>query len=81
MVGRMCMDQLFVDVTGVEAAPGDAATLLGCDGGEAITAEALAAQCGTITNELLSRLGPRLGLRFNPRRSNPPASNASNPLS
>jgi serine/alanine racemase len=81
MVGRMCMDQLFVDVTGAEAAPGDVATLLGRDGGEAITAEALAAQCGTITNELLSRLGPRLGLRFNPRRSNPPASSASNPLS
>ena len=61
MVGRMCMDQLLVDITNAEAAPGDAATLLGRCGGEVITAEALAAQCGTITNELLSRLGGRLG--------------------
>ena len=63
MAGRMCMDQLLVNVTGVEdAAPGDIVTLLGQDGDEAITAEALAAQCGTITNELLSRLSGRLGL-------------------
>ena len=52
-----------MNVTGVEdAAPGDIVTLLGQDGDEAITAEALAAQCGTITNELLSRLSGRLGL-------------------
>ena len=61
MVGRMCMDQLLLDVTGVpEAAPGDVATLIGADGGEHIRAEELAARCGTITNELLSRLGQRL---------------------
>ena len=63
MVGRMCMDQLLVDVTDAPAvAPGDTATLLGQDGGAAIPAEELAARCDTITNELLSRLSPRLGL-------------------
>lgn len=62
MVGRMCMDQLLADVTGLpEVCPGDVATLLGRDGGQVILAEDLAEQCGTITNELLSRLGGRLG--------------------
>lgn len=61
MVGRLCMDQLLLDVTGApEAAPGDVVTLIGADGGETIRAEELAARCGTITNELLTRLGPRL---------------------
>lgn len=61
MAGRLCMDQLLLDVTGVpEAAPGDVVTLIGTDGGEVIRAEELAVRCGTITNELLSRLGRRL---------------------
>ncbi|MBM6925377.1 serine racemase VanT catalytic subunit [Pseudoflavonifractor phocaeensis] len=61
MVGRMCMDQLLVDVTHApHAAPGDVVTLMGRDGGQVISAENLARQCGTITNELLSRLSHRL---------------------
>ena len=63
MVGRMCMDQLFLDVTEVPAVqPGDLVTLIGRDGGQEITAGEVATHCGTITNELLSRLGPRLPL-------------------
>ena len=61
MVGRMCMDQLLVDVTGLPSVtPGDAATLIGTDGQQQICAEDVARQCGTITNEILSRLGARL---------------------
>ena len=61
MAGRMCMDQLLVDVTGVEGVrPGDVATLIGRDGAESIPAEAVAAHCGTIANELLAQLGERL---------------------
>lgn len=61
MVGRACMDQLLVDVTDVpRVAPGDEVILIGRSGGEEIRAEDLARQCGTITNELLSRLGARL---------------------
>ncbi len=61
MVGRMCMDQLLADVSGLETiCPGDTVTLIGRDGGQVIGAEDLAVQCGTITNELLSRLGARL---------------------
>ena len=61
MVGRMCMDQLLVDVTAApQVGPGDVVTLIGRDGGTALRAEEVARQCGTITNELLSRLGSRL---------------------
>ncbi len=61
MVGRMCMDQLLVDVTELDTvAPGDVVTLIGRELGQEIRAEAVAEQCGTITNELLSRLGARL---------------------
>ena len=61
MVGRMCMDQLLVDVTDAPPIrPGDQATLIGRDEDEEIRAEEVAELCGTITNELLSRLGARL---------------------
>lgn len=61
MVGRMCMDQLFVDVTGLPSVhSGDIATLIGRDGSLELRVEELAQQCGTIPNELLSRLGTRL---------------------
>lgn len=69
MVGQLCMDQMLVDVTGLpEVSPGDLATLIGQDGEQTIRAETLAAQCGTIANELLSRLGPRLALTYLPGR-------------
>lgn len=61
IVGRVCMDQALVDVTALpEVRAGDEAVLIGADGGEAIAASALAEATGTITNELLSRLGGRL---------------------
>lgn len=61
MVGRLCMDQLMVDVTEAGTVqPGDIVTLIGRDGNAVIRAETVAEQCGTITNELLSRLGHRL---------------------
>ena len=63
MAGRMCMDQLLVDVSGApDVSAGDVATLIGRDGTEMIPAEELAERCGTITNEILSRLGGRLGI-------------------
>lgn len=61
IIGRICMDQLVVDVSAIEGVQaGDIATLIGRDGFEQITAEEVAEKCGTITNELLSRLGSRL---------------------
>ena len=61
MVGQMCMDQLFADITEVpNVCSGCTATLIGRDGPLEIQAEELAQRCGTITNEILSRLGSRL---------------------
>lgn len=61
VIGRICMDQTLVDISGVpQTCAGDTAVLIGVSGEEEITAEELACQCGTITNELLSRLGGRL---------------------
>lgn len=61
IVGRICMDQLAVDVTDIpDVKVGDIATLIGKDGQEEITAPEVAQRSGSITNELLSRMGPRL---------------------
>lgn len=61
IIGRICMDQLMADVTDIpDVNPGDVATLIGRDGQETISAEQVADEAGTITNELLSRLGTRL---------------------
>ena len=54
VIGRICMDQLMLDVTGVpDAAPGDTVTLLGRDGDACITADELAGWAGTISYEIL----------------------------
>ena len=61
VVGRVCMDQLMVDATDVERVlPGDVATLIGRDGKDEIRVEEVAKAAGTISNEVLSRLGRRL---------------------
>lgn len=61
MIGRICMDQLLVDVTGIaQARQGDIAVLIGTSGSETITAGDVADACGTITNEILSRIGERV---------------------
>lgn len=59
VVGRVCMDQLTVDVTDVPGVvDGDIAELIG--DASPLRAGEVAARCGTIPNELLSRLGARL---------------------
>ena len=61
IVARICMDQLCLDVTDVPGVTrGDVATFIGRDGAGQISCEEFAARCGTITNEVLSRLGKRL---------------------
>lgn len=52
VVGRVCMDQLFIDVT--DCGPVQSGDCIQLD------IAALAEASGTITNEILSRLGPRL---------------------
>ena len=61
IVARICMDQLCLDVTDIpDVRRGDIATFIGRDGGEFISCEEFASKCGTITNEVLSRMGKRL---------------------
>ena len=61
IIGRICMDYMVIDVTDIEeAGPGDIVTIIGRDGDDIIRCEDIAESCGTITNEILSRLGARL---------------------
>jgi alanine racemase len=65
LVGRICMNMAFVDVTGVpEARPGDRVTLLGRDGDESIDANELGAWAGTIGYEIVARLPESLPRRY-----------------
>lgn len=60
-IGRICMDQLMLDVTDIpEVRVGDVATFIGREGDCVIYAEELAEKAGTITNEFICRLGSRL---------------------
>lgn len=61
ILGRVCMDQMMVDVTGIpEAAEGDLVTLLGTDGEETITAEYLGDLSGRFNYELVCDLNSRV---------------------
>lgn len=63
IVGRICMDQLAVDITEIPyVRTGMVATLIGSNGDQIITAAMMAEQADTITNELLCRLGQRINI-------------------
>lgn len=63
VVGKICMDQLAVDVTDIpDVKVGITATLIGKDGNEEISAPMVADNSESITNELLSRMGQRLNI-------------------
>lgn len=64
ILGRVCMDQLMIDVSHIEGVkPGDCVTLIGRDGGEEITADELAASYGSIGYELVCGISPRVPRR------------------
>jgi alanine racemase len=59
ILGRVCMDQMMVDVTDIPSANIDSvATLIGSD--ERIRADRLAAKIGTIGYELICAVSPRI---------------------
>lgn len=60
ILGRVCMDQFMVDVTGMEVKEGEVATLIGTDGSESITVEELAELAGTFNYEFVCDLGKRI---------------------
>lgn len=60
ILGRVCMDQFMVDVTGMDVNEGDVVTLIGKDGSECITVEELAKLAGTFNYEFVCDLGKRI---------------------
>lgn len=67
ILGRICMDQMMVDVTGIPGVcPGDRVTLMGRDGPEAISVEQIAARADSFNYEFVcgvSRRVPRVYIR------------------
>ncbi|MBQ8297286.1 MAG: alanine racemase [Ruminococcus sp.] len=60
IVGRVCMDQLMIDVTDAQAESGDIVTLIGRDGDDIITADELASIYGTIGYEVVCGISKRV---------------------
>jgi alanine racemase len=61
ILGRICMDQLMVDVTDIpDAEEGDRVVLVGSDGGGTIPVEELSALCGIFNYEFMCRLSLRI---------------------
>jgi alanine racemase len=63
IVGRVAMDAIMADVTGIPGPPvteDDEFVLLGSQGDERITAHELAAACGTISYEIVTGMSRRL---------------------
>jgi alanine racemase len=65
VVGRICMNMSFLDLTDVpQAGPGNPVTLIGADGGEQIDAEEAAEWAGTIGYELVTRIPAHVPRRY-----------------
>lgn len=63
IIGRVCMDQLMVDVSGISnARVGDEVTILGSDGIAEITPEELAELAGTINYEVICQFQKRVAI-------------------
>ncbi len=60
IAGRVCMDQFVVDLDGDAAAPGDAVVLFGPGADGEPTAQDWADACGTISYEIVTRVGGRM---------------------
>lgn len=59
-VGRICMDQMMVNIESDSAFNGDEVVLLGEAGGQSVTAEELADWAGTIPYEILTNINTRV---------------------
>jgi len=65
LIGTVSMDAITLNVTDIPGAQaGDVATLIGADGDERITAEAVGEWSGTISYEVLTSIGPRVERRY-----------------
>lgn len=61
IIGRVCMDQMMIDVTDIpDVKIGSVATIIGRDGKEEITADEFARWAGTISYEILCGISKRV---------------------
>jgi alanine racemase len=67
IVGAVTMDMLLIDMTDIEAYPGDDVVILGRQEGERIEVREMAGSIGTIPWEILCRLGSRIERVYNSR--------------
>jgi alanine racemase len=64
VAGTVTMDQLIVDCGDLDVEPGEEVVLIGAQGGDEITADALGRLFGTIGYEIVSRIGERVPRRY-----------------
>lgn len=65
VIGRICMDQCMVDVTGIEGVSlGDEAVLYGGQGNDCISLDEVAGWAGTISYEISCGLGKRVPRKY-----------------
>ncbi|HEX7004836.1 MAG TPA: alanine racemase [Trueperaceae bacterium] len=62
VAGRVCMDQLMIDVGDLDLQPGERVTLFGPEGP---TAAELGSLAGTVSYEILTSVGPRVKREYN----------------
>lgn len=60
IIGRICMDQFMVDVTGMDVEQGDEVVLIGTQGSETISAEELGEKSGRFNYELVCDISKRV---------------------
>ena len=60
VVGNIAMDQMMVDISGIDAKIGDRVTLIGENGGEVISLDQMAQWCQTISYEIMTSISKRV---------------------
>ena len=71
VLGRICMDQMMADITGIDDVQAeDEAVLMGTDGDECISAEDIAKWSGTISYEILVDAANRVERVFSSSKEN-----------
>ena len=60
IIGRVCMDQLMLDVTGIEAKSGETVTIRGKEGEVQVSTRETADLLGTISYEVFCNVGERI---------------------
>lgn len=61
VVGKVCMDQIMIDITGIDGANvGDQVIIMGEQKGSVITAEELGEMCGSFNYEMICTFMPRV---------------------